>query len=61
MRRQKEIGKIADVKEPNEDLALDFAGPFRNAKKGKSQIKAARIPARYSSARYSLSFANNSE
>ena len=37
MLEQKQIGKLPDVKESNEEVALDFAGPFQNAKKGKKK------------------------
>ena len=30
---QKQIGKLPEVKQQNEEKALDFAGPFQNAKK----------------------------
>ena len=33
--KQKQIGKLPEAKEQNEEVALDFAGPFQNAKKGK--------------------------
>ena len=36
MLKQKQIGKIPEAKEQNEEVALDFAGPFQNAKKKKS-------------------------
>ena len=32
--KQKQIGKLPEAKEQNEEVALDFAGPFQNAKKG---------------------------
>ena len=35
MLEQKQIGKIPEVKEQNEEVAIDFAGPFQNVKKGK--------------------------
>ena len=34
--KQKQIGKLPEVKEQNEEVALDFAGPFQNAKKRKN-------------------------
>ena len=33
-RKQSEFGKIPETLEPNEEIALDFAGPFQNAKHG---------------------------
>ena len=33
---QKVFGKIPEVKEQNQEIALDFAGPFQNAREGKS-------------------------
>ena len=33
--KQKQVGKLPEVNEMNEEIALDFAGPFRNAKQGK--------------------------
>ena len=36
MLKQKQFGKLPEAKEQNEEVALDFAGPFQNAKKGKS-------------------------
>ena len=33
--RQKQIGKLPEVEQQNEEIALDFAGPFQNAKKRK--------------------------
>ena len=38
MLKQKQIGKLPDVKELNEAVALGFAGPFQNAKKGKNYL-----------------------
>ena len=34
--RQNQVGKLADANEQNEEIALDFVGPFQNARKGKS-------------------------
>ena len=34
--KQKQFGKLPEVKEQNEEVALDFAGPFQNAKREKS-------------------------
>ena len=34
--KQKQVGKLPEVNEMNEEIALDFAGPFRNAKQGKN-------------------------
>ena len=36
--RQKQIGKLPEVEQQNEEIALDFAGPFQNAKKGKKYM-----------------------
>ena len=36
--RQKQIEKRPEVKHRNEDIALDFAGPFRNTKKGEKYV-----------------------
>ena len=36
--RQKQIGKLPEVEQQNEEIALDFAGPFQNAKKGKKSM-----------------------
>ena len=36
--KQKQIVKLPEVKEQNEEIALDFAGPFQNAKKGKNYL-----------------------
>ena len=36
MLKQKQIGKLPEAKEQNEEVALNFAGPFQNAKKEKS-------------------------
>ena len=38
MLRQKQVGKIPEASEQNEEIALDFAGPFQNAKKGKKYL-----------------------
>ena len=38
MLKQKQIGKLPEAKEQNEEVALDFAGPFSNAKKGKKYL-----------------------
>ena len=38
MLKQKQIGKLPEAKEQNEEVALDFAGPFQNAKKGKKYL-----------------------
>ena len=35
MLRQKQVGKLPEASEQNEEIALDFAGSFQNAKKGK--------------------------
>ena len=35
---QKVFGKISEVKEQNEEIALDFAGPFQNAREGKKYL-----------------------
>ena len=32
--KQKQVAKIIEVKGKNEEIALDFAGPFQNAKQG---------------------------
>ena len=34
--RQNQVGKITEASEQNDEIALDFAGPFQNAKKEKS-------------------------
>ena len=34
--KQKQVGKLPEVKERIEEIALDFAGPFQNAKQGKN-------------------------
>ena len=34
--KQKQVGKLPEVKEMNEEVALNFAGPFQNAKQEKS-------------------------
>ena len=31
--KQKQKGKLPEIKEQNEEIALDFAGPIQNAKK----------------------------
>ena len=36
--KQSQTGKLPEAKEQNEDIALDFAGPFQNAKKGKKYL-----------------------
>ena len=38
MLRQKLVGIIPEASEQNEEIALDFAGPFQNAKKGKKYL-----------------------
>ena len=38
MLKQKQFGKLPEAKEQNEEVALDFAGPFQNAKKGKKYL-----------------------
>ena len=38
MLRQKQVGKLSEASEQNEEVALDFAGPFQNAKKGKKYL-----------------------
>ena len=35
MLKQSQIGKITEGNEKNQEVSLDFAGPFQNAKKGK--------------------------
>ena len=35
MLKQSQISKITEVNEQNQEVALDFAGPFQNAKKRK--------------------------
>ena len=35
---QKEFGKIAEAKNPNDEISLDFAGPFQNAFKQKQYL-----------------------
>ena len=35
---QKVFGKIPEVKEQNEEIALEFAGPFQNAREGKKYL-----------------------
>ena len=35
---QKVTEKIPEVKEQNEEIALDFAGPFQNAREGKKYL-----------------------
>ena len=34
--KQKQEGKLPEAKEQNDEVALDFAGPFQNAEKGKN-------------------------
>ena len=36
--KQKPVGKLPEVKEMNEEIALDVAGPFRNGKQGKKYM-----------------------
>ena len=38
MLRQKQVGKLPEASEQNEEIALDFAGPFQNAKRGKKYL-----------------------
>ena len=38
MLTQKQVGKLFEASEQNEEVALDFAGPFQNAKKGKKYL-----------------------
>ena len=38
LQKQSEFGKIPDSPEPNEEIALDFAGPSQNAKHGKQYL-----------------------
>ena len=38
LKSQKEIGKIPESTEPNEEIALDFAGPFQNATQKKKYL-----------------------
>ena len=38
MLKQKQKGKMPEVKEENKEVALDFAGPFQNAKKEKIPV-----------------------
>ena len=38
LQKQSELGKIPESLEPNEEVALDFAGPFKNAKHGKQYL-----------------------
>ena len=33
LQKQSEVGKMSDSSEPNEEIALDFAGPFQSAKR----------------------------
>ena len=35
---QKELGKISKTKQQNEEIALDFAGPFQNAREGNKYL-----------------------
>ena len=36
--KQKQVGNLPEVKKMNEEIALDFAGPFQNAKQGKKYM-----------------------
>ena len=36
--KQKQEGKLPEVKQMNEEIALDFAGSFQNAKKGRKYL-----------------------
>ena len=36
--KQSQTGKLPEANERNEEIALDFAGPFQNAKKGKKYL-----------------------
>ena len=36
--KQKQFGKIPKPKKQNNEIALDFAGPFQNAKRGKKYL-----------------------
>ena len=36
--KQKQKGKLPEVKEPHKEVALDFAGPFQIAKKRKNYL-----------------------
>ena len=36
--KQKQVGKLPEVNEMNEEKILDFAGPFQNAKQGKKYL-----------------------
>ena len=36
--KQSQFGEIPKSKEPNEEIALDFAGPFQNAEHGKKYL-----------------------
>ena len=38
MLRQNQVGKLTKASEQNEEIALDFAGLFQNAKKGKKYL-----------------------
>ena len=38
MLTQKQVGKLPEASKQNEEVALDFAGPFQNAKKGKKYL-----------------------
>ena len=38
LKTQKEFGKIPEAKEPNEEVSIDFAGPFQNAHKQKKYL-----------------------
>ena len=33
-----EFGKLSLAEKPNDEVAIDFAGPFQNASKGKKSI-----------------------
>ena len=35
IKRQNQFGKLPETKEPNEEVSIDFAGPFQNAHKQK--------------------------
>ena len=38
MFRQNQVGKVPEASKQNKEIALDFAGPFQNAKKGKKYL-----------------------
>ena len=38
IKSQNEFGKLLETKEPNEEISLDFAGPFQNAIKQKKYL-----------------------